>query len=248
MTRWLGLTDVQKRCPAVTACGGTALRHAQGELQYLNSLTELSSSIRFTAAPDHPRMEHLESYVRRRETSVSVEPTESLSVHPRTEAVDIGIRSNANPLSTSLAIEVSRNLDGQDQMNVMGEKTGPTGSHQAQSRPFAPFGTTRELFGSGDRPGSLRSEEEGQSQQLHSDFNLPTTYRGNDIASGGDTSHIQGDAVIQDDGRSFGTLLISRGGRSKYLGPTAASEWLQDVSLTRCSANETCSKRSKTTM
>lgn len=30
---------------------------------------------------------------------------------------------------------------------------------------------------------------------------------------------------------SFGTLMISRGGRSKWLGPTAASEWLRDVSL-----------------
>lgn len=32
------------------------------------------------------------------------------------------------------------------------------------------------------------------------------------------------------DDQSFGTLVISQSGRSKYLGPTAASEWLQDVS------------------
>lgn len=29
---------------------------------------------------------------------------------------------------------------------------------------------------------------------------------------------------------SFGTLVMGHGGRSKYLGPTAASEWLRDVS------------------
>lgn len=28
---------------------------------------------------------------------------------------------------------------------------------------------------------------------------------------------------------SFGTLMLSEGGRSKYLGPTAGSEWLRDV-------------------
>lgn len=32
-------------------------------------------------------------------------------------------------------------------------------------------------------------------------------------------------------GQSFGTLVISHSGRSKYLGPTAASEWLKDVRL-----------------
>lgn len=34
------------------------------------------------------------------------------------------------------------------------------------------------------------------------------------------------------DEKSFGTLVISQSGRSKYLGPTAASEWLKDVSYT----------------
>ena len=29
---------------------------------------------------------------------------------------------------------------------------------------------------------------------------------------------------------SHGTLMLSKGGRSKYLGPTAGSEWLKDVS------------------
>lgn len=30
---------------------------------------------------------------------------------------------------------------------------------------------------------------------------------------------------------SYGTLVMSRGGRSKYLGPTAGSEWLKDVQV-----------------
>jgi hypothetical protein len=28
---------------------------------------------------------------------------------------------------------------------------------------------------------------------------------------------------------SYGTLMLGQGGRSKYLGPTAGSEWLKDV-------------------
>ena len=58
-------------------------------------------------------------------------------------------------------------------------------------------------------------------------------------------------AVTDDDdkGNSYGTLVMSRGGRSKYLGPTAGSEWLKDVqqlqedtantpSVTRCPSPE----------
>ena len=33
---------------------------------------------------------------------------------------------------------------------------------------------------------------------------------------------------------SYGTLILGKGGRSKYLGPTAGSEWLKDV---RCFYN-----------
>ena len=31
--------------------------------------------------------------------------------------------------------------------------------------------------------------------------------------------------------QAYGTLLLGQGGRSKYLGPTAGSEWLKDVSV-----------------
>lgn len=40
-----------------------------------------------------------------------------------------------------------------------------------------------------------------------------------------------------DDGEqsaSHGTLMLSEGGRSKYLGPTAGSEWLKDVRPSLC--------------
>jgi hypothetical protein len=33
------------------------------------------------------------------------------------------------------------------------------------------------------------------------------------------------------DGSAYGTLMLGKGGRSKYLGPTAGSDWLKDVSL-----------------
>jgi hypothetical protein len=32
------------------------------------------------------------------------------------------------------------------------------------------------------------------------------------------------------DAQPVGTLMIDKGGRSKYLGPTAGSDWLKDVS------------------
>lgn len=43
---------------------------------------------------------------------------------------------------------------------------------------------------------------------------------------GNSLSHISPESSSQ----AHGTLLIGRGGRSKYLGPTAASDWLRDVS------------------
>lgn len=36
-----------------------------------------------------------------------------------------------------------------------------------------------------------------------------------------------------DEVQSSGTLLMAHGGRSKYLGPNASSEWLRDVSAAR---------------
>lgn len=38
----------------------------------------------------------------------------------------------------------------------------------------------------------------------------------------------------QDEGISSGTLLLANGGRSKYLGPNASSEWIRDVSPQQC--------------
>jgi hypothetical protein len=47
---------------------------------------------------------------------------------------------------------------------------------------------------------------------------------------GNSLSHISPESSSQ--AQAYGTLLIGRGGRSKYLGPTAASDWLRDVSKT----------------
>lgn len=46
------------------------------------------------------------------------------------------------------------------------------------------------------------------------------------------STNIFGNAAVDPtDEQSHGTLVISHTGRSKYLGPTAASEWLKDVSV-----------------
>lgn len=46
------------------------------------------------------------------------------------------------------------------------------------------------------------------------------------------STNIFGNAPVDSgDEQSHGTLVISHTGRSKYLGPTAASEWLKDVSF-----------------
>ncbi|WVR05530.1 hypothetical protein IAU60_002548 [Kwoniella sp. DSM 27419] len=60
-----------------------------------------------------------------------------------------------------------------------------------------------------------------ETAHVHFDFNPPST-----VASSG---HV-GQSVQQasPDPQSFGTLVLTHGGRSKWLGPTAASEWLKD--------------------
>ncbi|CAK7235708.1 hypothetical protein SBRCBS47491_009387 [Sporothrix bragantina] len=45
------------------------------------------------------------------------------------------------------------------------------------------------------------------------------------------------DEEDEDKGNSYGTLVMSHGGRSKYLGPTAGSEWLKDVQQLQDAAN-----------
>lgn len=49
-----------------------------------------------------------------------------------------------------------------------------------------------------------------------------------------DQTNINIDETVDDEeekSNSYGTLVMSRGGRSKYLGPTAGSEWLKDSQL-----------------
>jgi hypothetical protein len=69
-------------------------------------------------------------------------------------------------------------------------------------------------------------------RSVHFDYNVPSSSDG--VSSGWNApagvpagvTHLEAGEHDQ----SFGTLVISHSGRSKYLGPTAASEWLKDVS------------------
>lgn len=45
------------------------------------------------------------------------------------------------------------------------------------------------------------------------------------------------DNVDVEEEQSYGTLVMGQGGRSKYLGPTAGSEWLRDVSRRHSNSN-----------
>jgi hypothetical protein len=67
-----------------------------------------------------------------------------------------------------------------------------------------------------------------QSQVIQQPFN-------DNAWSGSPVEHLPGAVVRQtvvspSNEASHGTLVISASGRSKYLGPSAASEWLKDVS------------------
>lgn len=44
------------------------------------------------------------------------------------------------------------------------------------------------------------------------------------------TTNVTHASLDDDANEAHGTLMLSREGRSKYLGPTAGSEWLKDVS------------------
>lgn len=50
---------------------------------------------------------------------------------------------------------------------------------------------------------------------------------------GGTAIEVTINPAEEEEGHSHGTLVISKSGRSKYLGRTAASEWLKNVSLAR---------------
>lgn len=70
----------------------------------------------------------------------------------------------------------------------------------------------------------FRPVPQTQVDQIHFDFGP--------LASDhlAETTH---QAMEAPEEQSHGTLMLTQGGRSKYLGPTAASEWLKDVSLRR---------------
>ena len=65
------------------------------------------------------------------------------------------------------------------------------------------------------------------------------------LNAGGETnlrsnpSYVHVVPAVHDESTSYGTLVIAPSGRGKYLGPSAASEWLKDVCET-CKAVASC--------
>jgi hypothetical protein len=90
---------------------------------------------------------------------------------------------------------------------------------QQVSMSFQPLGYSHE---------AQRPITNDQSQVIQQPFN-------DNAWSGSPVEHLPGAVVRQtvvspSNEASHGTLVISASGRSKYLGPSAASEWLKDVS------------------
>lgn len=117
---------------------------------------------------------------------------------------------------------------------------GKAGSPSAAPSPSDP--------GQGDTP-YLAFPSPPNVHSVRFDYNEPlpdqpsaVTGHGDGLSGGGDASSTSNALLLSSitlapaaspEDQSFGTLVISHSGRSKYLGPTAASEWLKDVSLPR---------------
>lgn len=75
----------------------------------------------------------------------------------------------------------------------------------------------------------LSAASSGSQPRLPQQPTSPSSTRATLPKSAHDTQH-RGRAQDSSEERSLGTLVIGQHGRSKYLGPNAASEWLKDVS------------------
>lgn len=64
-------------------------------------------------------------------------------------------------------------------------------------------------------------------------YELPSGSASGRNGGGGNAIEVTINPAEEEEGHSHGTLVISKSGRSKYLGRTAASEWLKNVSLAR---------------
>jgi hypothetical protein len=64
-------------------------------------------------------------------------------------------------------------------------------------------------------------------------YELPSGSTSGRNGGGGTAIEVTINPAEEEEGHSHGTLVISKSGRSKYLGRTAASEWLKNVSLGR---------------
>lgn len=90
-----------------------------------------------------------------------------------------------------------------------------------QPNPLALLAQALEPFAVQGPSHSPHSARSGMGEQLH---NIPTG------ASGSSASVRQAFENAQESG-SYGTLMLSKRGRSKYLGPTAGSEWLKESEM-----------------
>lgn len=87
------------------------------------------------------------------------------------------------------------------------------------------------------RPSYMNDHQAHQGTTTRSfPYELPSasgSTSGRNGGGGGNAIEVTIEPAEEEEGHSHGTLVISKSGRSKYLGRTAASEWLKNVSLAR---------------
>lgn len=160
------------------------------------------------------------------------------------------------PASTSSGDQPPETSAGQS-MDMTGKHTSPSDKHPPHTQPSqspdlvpksAAIISLEQLTGGNlsdladavassikcsDQPHrSVSIQDQGPSMPQHDDihvrFDSSTPPAQNLHIHNATLQHIPS-PQDQPDSRSYGTLVLSYGGRSKYLGPTAASEWLKDV-------------------
>jgi hypothetical protein len=77
-------------------------------------------------------------------------------------------------------------------------------------------------------PPNPRPMPDPSPNRVHFDYHLPGDTTERTDWTHGLSSAADRPGALSDE-QSHGTLVLSEGGRSKYLGPTAASEWLKEV-------------------
>ena len=73
-----------------------------------------------------------------------------------------------------------------------------------------------------------------QPEAMHRPYSLPADLiaepgHSDPNRASGSSNPVPPSTDVDEQSGSYGTLMLSKGGRSKYLGPTAGSEWLKEV-------------------